>query len=126
VLPELETVVVVDAEAPAGMDDVGVAEVLAEKDTVDVEDTLAPGASDCVADVLVLLELDTWRWWMQTLPWDGTTRGRRRARREGHLVDVEDTLALVRATLRGRCARGRLSSRPWRWWMQALPLGWTT
>jgi hypothetical protein len=28
---------------PAGMDDVGVADVLAEKDTVDVEDTLAPG-----------------------------------------------------------------------------------
>jgi hypothetical protein len=34
VLPELETVEVVDADAPAGMDDVGVADVLAEKDAV--------------------------------------------------------------------------------------------
>jgi hypothetical protein len=46
VLPEVDTVVVVDAEASAGSDEVGLAEVLAEYDMVDVEDTLAPGASD--------------------------------------------------------------------------------
>jgi hypothetical protein len=33
VLPELETVEVVDAEAPAGMDEVGLADVLAEEDS---------------------------------------------------------------------------------------------